>query len=255
MPIKLVTKLSTYSFSLNIGKLRILKSYLSYKKQKNSVPIMQEIDIMLNGDSSASPVESFSHYDAFYFWMAKDIAKKEGQKILDLGGKKIMNGWLSVLNNVYSVNLAAPNDSISNVNYVVTDATKSLPFPNAYFDIFISPVSINLIGLGRYGDNVDPSAIPKLISELDRVMKKDAALYISVVYGSDKVMFNHHIVLSFATIEQLFPKWKIDNYLIDHQDTYSHNPHDRFTRNLDTNISFSSKNENVIFLRFGRKLE
>jgi SAM-dependent methyltransferase len=255
MLINLVTKLSRYSFSLNLGKLRLLKSYLSYKKQKNLVPIMQEIDIMLNGDSSASPIESFSHYDAFYFWIANDIASKSGQKILDLGGKKIMNGWLSVLNDVYSVNLTAPIDSISNVNYVVTDATKALPFPNAYFDTFISPVSINLIGLGRYGDSVDASAIPNLITELDRVMKKDSALYISVVYGFDKVMFNHHVVLSFATIEKLFQNWKIDDFLIDHQETYGNDPQDRFTKNLDTDGSLSCKNENVIFLRFGRKLD
>jgi len=66
---------------------------LNYKKQKHTVPIMQEFSILLSGDSSAFSVEIFSHYDAFYFWIRQDIACHRDLKILDLGGKN--NEWLA----------------------------------------------------------------------------------------------------------------------------------------------------------------
>ena len=165
-----------------------------------------------------------------------------------------MNGWLSVLNDAYSVNLAAPNDSISNVTYIVADASNPLPVPNASFDTFISPVSVNLIGLGRYGDALDASAIPNLISELDRIMKPDAVLYVSVVYGPDRIF---SIIMSFPllTIKKLFLNWEVENYLIDHQSTHAYRDEDRFTKDLDTKSSYSSKNENIIFIKFNRKLD
>ena len=208
------------------------------------------MNIRLNGDSTTSAVEPFTHYDPFYYWIGRDIAEKSNQKILDVGGKKLINGWLSVMNEVISVNLTVPVDQISNVEYVATDVTKRLPFNDQHFDVFISPVSLNLIGFGRYGDDIGAKAIPNFVSELSRCMKANSVMYISVVLGKDQVMFNHHFVLSFPTITKLFSSWIIEEFLIDNQASTQETSAGRFTSDLQT--AMNSNSEKIIFLKLTR---
>jgi ubiquinone/menaquinone biosynthesis C-methylase UbiE len=146
-------------------------------------------------------------------------------------------------------------DTISNVNYVIADVTQKLPFPDSQFDIFISPVSLNLIGLGRYHDNINPNGIPNLILELQRVMKSDSVMFISLVLGQDRILFNHHVVFSFQTIETLFHGWKIENYLVDLQ-IINKNQYSvpRFSKNLTYIMKYFSENENIIFLKLVRDI-
>jgi hypothetical protein len=231
------------------GRLKVVKKYKTFKRKFMTLPEWKEMEIRLNGDSSTSSDEPFSHYDAFYYWIARDMSQKAGQKILDVGGKKLINGWLSVLNEVTAVNLSTPADGISNVRYVKADVTKPLPFNDGEFDVFISPASLNLIGLGRYGDTVDAQAIPNFVSELSRCMKLHSVMYISVVFGTDQVLFNHHFVFSFLTIKKLFANWKVEEYLIDNQNMSTDVAGGRFSENVQT---FMSSNENIIFLKLVR---
>lgn len=242
------------SIPLNVRrKYQVLMGFKLFKDQAKLVPILSDTEINLVSDSTTSPHEVFAHYDAFYFWIGRDIWQKSKLYILDIGGKKIMNAYLSANNFVTAVNLVSPVDTISNVNYIVADVTKKLPFTDSYFDLFISPVSLNLIGLGRYGDNIDAKAIPELIQELSRVMKDDSVMYISMILGRERIQFNHHYVFCFETIEKLFHGWKIIDYLVDLQNIDLNYVGSRFTRDLDSIMEFLSENENVIFLKLVRK--
>jgi DNA modification methylase len=207
----------------------------------------------LQGDSTSSPVEYFTHYDSFYFWVFSSLEfESRNLRILDLGGKKIANGILSLRYRVTSLNLAIPIDGITQVKYVLADATKPLPFNDNSFDLFISPVSLNLIGLGRYGDSIDPQAIPHLITELERVTTKKSIMYISIVYGESRVYFNTHIKFRFQDIEQIFRAWRIDDYLIDIGQPDSDLGLPRFTKDALAVEKSLSRNENVIFLKLER---
>lgn len=56
------------------------------------------------------------------------------------------------------------------------------------------------IGLGRYGDRVDPDGIRKALSELKRVLAPGGRLYLSLPVGRERVCFNAHRVLSAVTV-------------------------------------------------------
>ena len=90
----------------------------------------------------------------FYYWVSKNLFKlKEKKKILSLGGVKIADAIISLKHEIYSLVLEFPLDTISNVKYIKCDVCANiLPLPNNYFDIFISPATLHLIGLGRYHD-------------------------------------------------------------------------------------------------------
>jgi SAM-dependent methyltransferase len=249
---KLIEKLKNiFHMSIIIyGKIKIYNKYRKFKKEFLTLAEWKGFQLKLNGDSSTSAEEPFTHYDAFYYWIAKEISQKKDLKILDVGGKKLINGWLSVANHVTSVNLTSPIDKLSKVDYVAADVTKSLPFNDDYFDVFISPVTLNLIGLGRYGDNIDPKAIPKFIQELSRCMKQNGIAYISVVLGNDQLLFNHHYIISFPTIKKLFTGWKIKAFLIDNQEITLNSNSERFSEDLQNKSEVNS--ERILFLKLER---
>jgi len=234
-------------------KFRLRPAFFSFRRSIAQDSFLANFDTELQGDSTTSPVEDFTHYDSFYFWLFSSLGfESKNLRILDLGGKKMANGILSLRSRVTSMNLAIPIDGITSVRYVLADATKPLPFDDNSFDVFISPVSLNLIGLGRYGDSIDARAIPHLISELKRVTTNNSVLYISIVYGESKVYFNTHIKFRFRDIEEMFKVWRIEDYLIDIGQPRFDLGLPRFTKDVSEVEKKLARNENVIFLELKR---
>jgi len=50
------------------------------------------------------------------------------------------------------------------------------------------------IGLGRYGDPIDPLGTMKALRELSRVVAKGGNFYLSLPVGEEKIFFNAHRV-------------------------------------------------------------
>ena len=60
------------------------------------------------------------------------------------------------------------------------------------------------IGLGRYGDKLDPNAWYKAIAELTRITAIGGDLYVSVPIGWERVCFNSHRVFTAEQFEKFF---------------------------------------------------
>lgn len=65
------------------------------------------------------------------------------------------------------------------------------------------------IGLGRYGDKLDPEGTRKVCGELSRVLAVNGNLYFSVPIGKQKTYFNTHRVHSPRTIIEYFKDLKL----------------------------------------------
>lgn len=64
---------------------------------------------------------------------------------------------------------------------------------------------IEHIGLGRYGDPLDPSGSSKATAELSRILAVDGRLYVSVPVGRGRVCYNAHRVFSPVDFVRCFP--------------------------------------------------
>lgn len=60
------------------------------------------------------------------------------------------------------------------------------------------------VGLGRYGDPLDPDGHIKAISELKRVIAPGGYLYISTPVGKPRIHFNAHRVFNAVEFSELF---------------------------------------------------
>jgi SAM-dependent methyltransferase len=104
------------------------------------------------------------------------------------------------------------------VKWIEHDAAskRQLPFPDKYFDVFTSCASLQLIGLGRYGDQVNGNALPEFLSELDRVMGPESDLIVSVPVGINYLNFNEGWRFDLKTWAKLFgPNWQLTSYIFD----------------------------------------
>jgi len=190
-----------------------LDAYLATMSAGNP---LRGLPVRIVGDASANPTESFTHYDAFGYWVAERLARSgRRRRILDIGSPKKQNAILSAYHDVTAVVLANCSDRFSAVTYVRHDATQPLPFPDGSFDCFTSTVALNLIGLGRYGDRIDANGIPNLISELGRVAAEDAELLVSMPLGPNLLSFNNHWCFDLYTIRNLFRGWRLEDAVAD----------------------------------------
>ncbi|MCX7747186.1 MAG: DUF268 domain-containing protein [Clostridia bacterium] len=234
---------------------KIKERYLLYcSMMKEDHPFKNFSKIKL-GDCSADPKEFFNHYEAYAFWLGEKVLKMgSGKKILDIGNKKITNAMLSLNNEVYSLVLTDCEDRISNVKYTFHDVTKKLPFEDKTFDVFTSAVSLQLIGLARYGDELDPYALINLFKELDRTMKDRADLIFSITFGPNCLVFNNHWIFDIDTLKKLFSGWELIDYLVDNRYVENIEPKpnsERFSKDLDIK-GLQYGDYKVIFLHFRR---
>ena len=238
-----------------VRSLRTRKRFIQYRNLMEPDNPFHKFRMVNIGDCSDDPTEFFTHYEAFSFWMASKLNNlKERRMILDIGSKKITNAILSASHDVTAIVLRDCHDGLSNVKYVIHDVSYRLPFGDKFFDTFTSMVSLPLVGLGRYGDRLDPNCLIHLIAELDRVMKNDSELIFSFCLGKDMLNFNNGWFLELDTIKKLFGPWRLKDYLVDNYSS-PYNKMDftteRYSRDTNTErIGYG--NYRVIFLHFSR---
>lgn len=205
------------------------------------------------GDCSADPTEFFTHYEAYSFWLGEKLQRMgNGKKIVDLGNRKLTNALLSLNNDVTAIVLDHCGDTISNVNYVKHDISYPLPFDNNSFDVFTSLGTLQLVGLGRYGDRLNPYVLLDFIAELDRVMKPESHLIFSTSFGPNSLHFNNGWGFELETVTKLFDKWELVDFLVDNSSVEHPPPYsERFTKE----VSYEGYHPyRVVFYHFARRL-
>jgi SAM-dependent methyltransferase len=85
----------------------------------------------------------------------------------------------------------------------------ALPLPDASQDCVMSLCVIEHVGLGRYGDPLDPSGAHKAAAEMARVLKKGGDLLISTLVGPPCLAFNAHRIFSVEEFLGMFPGMQV----------------------------------------------
>jgi hypothetical protein len=72
--------------------------------------------------------------------------------------------------------------------------------------------TVEHIGLGRYGDPIDPSGDLKAIKELKRVVKPGGSLLFVTPVGKARIIFNAHRIYSAVAIEKAFDGFTLEDF-------------------------------------------
>lgn len=173
---------------------------------------------------------SYTPLEPTYFfqdsWAAKHIFDLKPKHHYDIGSSAKTMGILSQFVPITIVDIRPIELKLPNL-YFQKGSILELPFKDNSLEIISSLCVVEHIGLGRYGDSIDPFGSEKSIKELQRVVKVEGIILFSVPVDSEnKVYFNAHRAFTRDYVLHLF-----DNFtLMDEQYHYGTKMFDKYDK-------------------------
>ena len=146
-------------------------------------------------------------FDPHYFhqgaWLARRLREGYCARHVDVGSSVMMVSVLSAHVPTVFVDYRPLRVELPNLVSLAGNILQ-LPFADNTIASLSSLHVIEHIGLGRYGDPLDPQGSAKAARELSRVLAPGGALYVSVPTGRDCVCFNGHRIFSPHALKAMF---------------------------------------------------
>jgi len=138
-----------------------------------------------------------SPFDPHYFhqdtWAARRIAERRPARHVDVGSRVDLVGFLTALTQVTFVDIRPLEVDIDGLQSIA-GSVLDLPFDDESLESVSCLHVAEHIGLGRYGDPLDPLGTRKAAAELARVIAPGGQLLFSLPVGRPRVEFNAHRV-------------------------------------------------------------
>ncbi len=134
-------------------------------------------------------------YDGHYLhlgaWAFRHLVANRPIRHVDVGGQIGWVACLSAITEVLFIDVRPFTGSVENLESRSGDLV-ALPFPDREVGSLSCLHVAEHVGLGRYGDALDPLGSRKAIAELARVLAVGGRLYFAVPVGRPRVIFNAH---------------------------------------------------------------
>lgn len=150
-------------------------------------------------------------HDFYYYqdcWGAKKVFELKPSSVVDIGSTVLLTGILSQFTPAISVDIRPVKSYLPGLTNVKGDIT-NLDFPEASLECVLSLCVIEHIGLGRYGDEIDPSGAKKAAKELTRVLNSGGDLLISTMVGIPCLAFNAHRIFGVDEFLEMFNEFDV----------------------------------------------
>jgi SAM-dependent methyltransferase len=134
---------------------------------------------------------------------AEIILKEKPEKHYDIGSILSFSTMLSAFLPVEFYDYRPVEIKLSNLKTKHADLL-SLPFKDNSVKSISCLHTLEHVGLGRYGDPLDPDGDLKAIKELIRVLAPGGTLLIAIPIGRPKIEFNAHRIYSYDQIFKYF---------------------------------------------------
>ena len=148
-------------------------------------------------------------FDAHYFyqgaWLARRLAHSKPVKHVDIGSSVLTMSVLSATVNTVFVDYRPLKATLSGLTSISGDIL-SLPFDDNSVESLSCLHVIEHIGLGRYGDPIDPDGSLKAAAELQRIVSAGGKIFLSLPVGRERICFNAHRVHAPTSVLKMFPQ-------------------------------------------------
>ena len=170
-------------------EMRVVKSNLQTFRESGGLITRVELHIDDLNDSAGQASGHYFHQDLS---VAQDIHKRKPNRHVDIGGR--FDGFVAHVASFREIDVFDVRDidvELKNVNFIQRNL---LELEESEITDSISCLhSIEHIGLGRYGDPIDPDGHLKAFLILNKLLKPEGLLYISFpIAQHSQVIFNKH---------------------------------------------------------------
>lgn len=152
-----------------------------------------------------------AHYIYHPAWAARVLAKTRPVEHIDISSSLTFSTMLSAFIPVRFYDYRPAKISLSGLSSGHADLL-ALPFESNSVTSLSCMHTIEHIGLGRYGDEVDPDGDLKAIKELKRVLAPSGDLIFVVPLGIPRIVFNAHRIYSYDQIMSYFSDLKLQEF-------------------------------------------
>jgi len=150
-----------------------------------------------------------SHYFYQDIWAFKRIYSLKPGLHIDVGSNVNFVGLLTVITKVHFIDIRPLDASFLENIEIKQGSILDMPYPdNSLKSISCLHVAEH-IGLGRYGDPIDPLGTKKAAAELSRCLAKGGNLYFALPVGRPRLCFNAHRIHSPGQVLDYFRGLKL----------------------------------------------
>jgi SAM-dependent methyltransferase len=193
----------------------VIRDYFAFKKmqrsltQRFSIPL-SELDLFSYDKTRDTGFDR--HYVYHTSWAARKLAIIAPQKHVDISSSLYFVGITSAFIPIDFYDYRPADLRLSNMSTNSADLT-SLPFNSNSIESLSCMHTIEHVGLGRYGDKVDPDGDKAACAELSRVLTPGGSLlFVVPIGGVAKIQWNAHRIYNYETVLDLFQNLELREF-------------------------------------------
>lgn len=153
------------------------------------------------------------HYIFHPAWAARVLARTRPAQHVDISSTLHFCSIVSAFVPVSFYDYRPADLQLGGLTSDVADLL-ALPFADASVASLSCMHVVEHVGLGRYGDPLDPTGDLKAIAELKRVLAPGGALLFVVPVGQPRIMFNAHRIYSYAQVVGAFSGLTLEEFAL-----------------------------------------
>jgi SAM-dependent methyltransferase len=153
------------------------------------------------------------HYIYHTAWAARKMAEISPKFHIDISSSLYFSGIASAFIPIKFYDYRPAELSLSNFESNQADLL-SLPFADNSIESLSCMHTVEHVGLGRYGDRIDPDGDLKAIAELKRVLSIDGNLLFVVPVGEPRIEYNAHRIYSYEQILSYFKDCQLKEFML-----------------------------------------
>jgi SAM-dependent methyltransferase len=201
-PVRAVRGLMAYRWFCSDWRQYAMLSHVGAPKIRHALP-------QLHDRKKYTPIDS--HYFYMDAWALRRLARDKPAQHVDIGSSVTFVSLLSALIPTLFLDYRPPNVNLEGL-HIMRGSILQLPFANECISSLSCLHVAEHIGLGRYGDPLDPLGAEKAAAELRRVLSPGGRLYFSVPVGRPRLCFNAHRVLSVSQTMDFFRELELEEF-------------------------------------------
>lgn len=196
--------------------LYFLREYWRYKKLHNGKERFslrwRDRYVCLRDKTSVTGFDR--HYVYHTAWAARILAETSPERHIDISSSLYFCALVSAFIPVQFFDYRRPDLELDGLRCDAADLS-GLPFADNSVTSLSCMHVIEHVGLGRYGDPVDPDGDLKAIAELTRVVAKGGDLLFVVPVGdAPLIMFNAHRIYTYEQIIRYFASLELVEFAL-----------------------------------------
>lgn len=191
----------------------VFRSYLQYKRRdiKKRFPIP-----LLSVQPSLFENTPFTRFDTHYIyhtaWAARKVKEINAPEHTDISSSLYFSSIVSAFKPVIFYDFRPARLNLSNLTSKAADLTNLSAFESNSIASLSCMHTVEHVGLGRYGDPIDPEGDIKAAKELERVVAKGGNFLFVVPIGKPKIQFDAHRIYSYRMVIEMFPTLKLKEF-------------------------------------------